>query len=141
MFHLYLLMFRKKLVFKAIEKRWNDIEKNTKFSLMQFIYAIDIILDSINFSFNGEFYEQIFGNLMGSPLSPILADIVMEDLETQCLEQLDFSSSLYFRYVDDILMIIPKDKIDAILHIFNNYHDRLKFTHEVEIDNRINFLN
>src|SRR5580765_6586553 len=37
--------------------------------------------------------------------------------------------------------MIPRDKIDNILSTFNNYHDRLKFTHEVEDNNKINFLN
>lgn len=37
--------------------------------------------------------------------------------------------------------MIPRDKIDNTLSTFNNYHDRLKFTHEVEDNNKINFLN
>jgi len=41
---------------------------------------------------------------MGSPLSPILADIVMEDLETLSLQKLDFIVYTYYRYVDDIFM-------------------------------------
>jgi len=31
--------------------------------------------------FNDKFYRQTFGLPMGSPLSPILADLVMQDLE------------------------------------------------------------
>lgn len=50
----------KELVIKGIEKRWNDISKKTRFSLPQFLHAIDLILSSINFSFNGQTYEQIF---------------------------------------------------------------------------------
>jgi len=57
------------------------------------------------------------------------------------LESLDFEISLYVRYVDDILEVIPREKIETILTNFNNYHDRLKFTYEVENNNIINFLN
>ena len=67
--------------------------------------------------------------------------MVMDDLETKCLEKLDFKVSLYFRYVDDIIAVIPRDKVDTILNIFNGYHDRLKFTHELENNNSISFLN
>jgi len=47
---------------------------------------------------------------MGSPLSPILADIVMDDLEMNCLKRLDFAVHTYYRYVDDIFIIIPDTK-------------------------------
>jgi len=49
---------------------------------------------------------------MDSPLSPILADIVMEDFETLSLQKLDFVVHTYYRYVDDIFMIIPATKLD-----------------------------
>jgi len=43
--------------------------------------------------------------------------------------------------VDDIFLIIPRNKVDIVLEIFNKYHSRLKFTHEIEINNSLNFLN
>jgi len=102
--------------------------------------AIDMVLGSTSFVFNGRYYEQIYGSPMGSPLSPILADIVMEDLETLSLQKLDFVVHTYYRYVD-IFMIIPVTKLDSVLKIFNSYHPRLKFTYETESDNVMNFLN
>ncbi|XP_046492442.2 uncharacterized protein [Neodiprion pinetum] len=77
---------------------------------------------------------------MGSPLSPILSDLVMEDLETSCINNLDFDLPFYFRYVDDILTAVPKEKIDHTLNTFNRYHPRLQFTIETEENNAINFL-
>ena len=49
---------------------------------------------------------------MGKPISPILADIVMQDLETYALRKLCFDSIFYFRYVDDILLCVPKNLIN-----------------------------
>jgi len=77
---------------------------------------------------------------MGSPLSPILADIVMDDLETECLRNLNFTIHTYYRYVDDIFLIIPVTKLDLLLTTFNNYHTKLKFTYEVENNNSLSFL-
>jgi len=77
---------------------------------------------------------------MGSPLSPILADIVLDDLETCCIQKLDFTVQTYCRYVDDIFMIIPATKLEFVLDIFNNYHPRLKFTYESEVNDSLNFL-
>lgn len=48
---------------------------------------------------------------MGSPLSPIIADITMQELEIKALNSLLFNIPLYFRYVHDIAMAIPDDKI------------------------------
>jgi len=78
----------KELVILAIEDRWEFIQKNTKLSLSQFIYAIDLVLGSTGFVFNDRYYEQIYGSSMGSPLSPILADLVMDDLKTFCIRSI-----------------------------------------------------
>lgn len=64
----------------------------------------------------------------------------MNDLETICLDNLDFTPLFYFRYVDDILTCIPRDKLHHVLDIFNSYNNRLKFTYEIEHDNALNFL-
>jgi len=75
------------------------------------LQTIDLVSSSTSFLFNGKYYEQIYGSLMGSPLSPILV-VIMEDLETQSLQKLDFEIHTYYRYVDDLFMIIPKTKLD-----------------------------
>lgn len=77
---------------------------------------------------------------MGSPLSPILADMVMDDLEPHCLRLLSFDCSFYYRYVDNIFVIVHRTKIDEMLSAFNSYHHRLRFTHEIEFNASINFL-
>jgi len=131
----------KELVMRGVTNRWNDIQKNTRLSLEQLLFALDMILCSTSFVFEGRIYEQIYGSPMGSPLSPILADMVMEDLEIHCISRLDFNVHTFYRYVDDIFMIIPAEKLNSVLTTFNSYHSRLKFTYELEDDNMLNFLN
>ncbi|XP_071577054.1 uncharacterized protein [Temnothorax nylanderi] len=130
----------KDLVLKGIEKRWNYISSKTDLNLSQFLHAIDLILSSTSFSFNGEIYEQIFGSPMGSPLSPVVADIVMDDLETHCLSLLNFNIRIFIRYVDDIFAVVPKTSVGLILKVFNGYHPRLRFTYEIETNASLNFL-
>ena len=77
---------------------------------------------------------------MGSPLSPIAADIAMDDLETKCIASLPFQLPFFFRYVDDIITAVPTDKIDTILNTFNSYNHKIKFTIEDESDGKICFL-
>ncbi|XP_018397778.1 PREDICTED: uncharacterized protein K02A2.6-like [Cyphomyrmex costatus] len=81
---------------------------------------------------------QVFGTPMGSPLSPILADIVMQDLEESVGGLL--SMSMYYRYVDDILIMAKREEVEKIFEVFNSYHDPLKFTMDYESDRSINFL-
>ena len=46
----------------------------------------------------------------------------------------------YFRYVEDIITCIQIERIDEILSICNSYNVRLQFTHEIEKENKISFL-
>jgi len=62
---------------------------------------------------------------MGSPLSSIIADLIIQDLEREMLGKLDFRLPFYFRYVDDILTAVPKTAIDSIVDKFNAHHPRL----------------
>jgi len=76
---------------------------------------------------------------MGSPLSPIIADLVMEDLEAKALNSISFQLPLYYRYVDDIMLAVPRNKSKEVLDIFNSFHPRLKFTIEMGGES-LNFL-
>ena len=55
---------------------------------------------------------------MESPTSPLFADIVMEDCETECLRILKNEYSIiplfYFCYVDDTLMCVKRESINNI---------------------------
>jgi hypothetical protein len=46
---------------------------------------VDIFLRSTFFSFQGELYEQTCGVAMGSPLSPIVANLFMDNFEQKSL--------------------------------------------------------
>jgi len=74
---------------------------------------------------------------LGSSLSPIIADVVIRDLEKKALERIETHIPFYFRYVDDIA--IPSSFYDDISDIFNSFHPRLQFTIERGINN-LNFL-
>jgi len=66
-------------------------------------------MDSTFFTF--KFYRQNFGTPLGSPLSPIIADIVLQDLERKALVEFGVEVPFYYRYVDDIATAIHQKKI------------------------------
>jgi len=56
------------------------------------------------------------------------------------MERLPFELLLYRRYVDDILLVASFDHFNIIVETFNSFHDRLQFTLEMSVNNRLNFL-
>lgn len=127
------------LATRGLERRWHFIENNTSLPKKEFFIALRIIFNSTFFLFNDKFYKQTFGAPMGSPLSPILADVVMQDLEQSSINSLSFQPPLYVRYVDDIALMAPSDQFHSVLQCFNSYHSRLQFTMEIG-GNTLNFL-
>ena len=54
-------------------------------SVNQIIKLLEFCLNSTSFVYQGQFYQQIEGAAMGSPLSPIVANIYMERFEEEAL--------------------------------------------------------
>jgi len=75
---------------------------------------------------------------MDSPLFPVIANLVLQDLEMSALKSLSFNLPFYYRYVDYIILTAPLNSLDLILQTFNSQHSR--FTMETERDKKISFL-
>ncbi|XP_071571138.1 uncharacterized protein [Temnothorax nylanderi] len=128
------------LTINSIEKRWDSISKRTHIPKDEFILGIRLVLNSTFFIFNNRIYKQIFGSPMGSPLSPIIADITLQDIEDKAILLLPFYVTFFRRYVDDVIMAAPPEFFDRILEIFNSFHQRLQFTMEISENNKLDFL-
>lgn len=77
---------------------------------------------------------------MGSPLSPIIADIVLQDLEKRALDIIPVYIPFFVRYVDDIALASPPEFIEPIKKIFNSFYKRLQFTLDLPVNNKLCFL-
>ena len=80
------------------------------------------------------------GVAMGSPLGPVIANIFMSQLETELIPELSGKLSVWFRYVDDTFTFLREGDIHYIKSILNGFHQNIKFTHEIEIENQLSFL-
>ena len=65
----------------------------------------DLCLNSTLFSFMGELYEQTCGVVMGSPLSPIIANLFMENFEKKSLNTANPKPEWWSIFVDDTFLI------------------------------------
>ena len=54
-----------------------------------------------HFLFDGQYYDQIDGVAMGSPLGPVLANIFMRYFEEKWVMNGTVRPSFWYRYVDD----------------------------------------
>ncbi len=64
------------------------------------------VIQNNYFSYNGQYYQQIRGGAMGSPLTLTIANCYMFFFEQAIIRQIHNSNGLYFRYIDDIFIII-----------------------------------
>lgn len=128
------------LATKIIKRKWSEIKKYTDIPLDEFIYATELTLKSTYFLYENVLFKQIEGCAMGSSISSVVAQLVMEDLETTVLSKMNFEIPFFFRYVDDIITAVPQDQVENTLKKFNEYHKKLQFTVEKELNNKINFL-
>lgn len=94
---------------------------------------------STEIAFNNKIYKQIRGLRMGSSLSPILADFVVEDMLDTAFIKIQ-RPVLLIKYVDDILTILQTDKAQDFVNALNSIDEHIKFEMETEENGVINYL-
>ena len=92
-----------------------------------------LILDACtktSFIFNNTFYEQRDGVSMGSPLGPVLANILMTEFENIVIKKFvdDGTIKFYGRYVDDTLILMKPTDIILVHDSVNHFDKNLRFT-------------
>ncbi|XP_044764491.1 uncharacterized protein LOC123321050 [Coccinella septempunctata] len=130
----------KELVIKTIKDQWHYIKNFTNLRRKEFVHLVDLCFEGGYFVFEGVFYDQIEGTAMGSPASSTFAKLVMLALFTYVISKLNFHIPLIKLYVDDTLLLIPKEKIEETLNVFNSFHQKIRFTLEREKNRSIPFL-
>ena len=94
------------------------------------------------FSFHGQLYEQIDGVSMGGSLGPLLANIIMVELEAKVIRPLidDGTIKFYTRFVDDTLLLIKEEDIERVKSELEKFDSNLKFTYDKFEDENPHFL-
>jgi len=104
---------------------------------------VEMALCDSYFNFNGNIYKQIDGLAMGSPLSPIVANVFLDKLETEFLNDCpaEFKPKFYLRYLDDTFILFNNaDESKLFLEYCNSKHSQINFTCETETNDKLAFL-
>ena len=74
---------------------------------------------------------------MGSPVSVVVAEIVMQNIEERALATYKRTLPLWLRYVDDTFTAVHKDEIDDFHEHLNEQNADVQFTKEIEENGKI----
>ena len=114
--------------------------QRTSLSVDDIINLLTLCLDATFLTFRGKVYKQVHGTAMGSPVSVVVANLVMEDVEERALESFPSTPRIWKRYVDDTFTALPKTLITPFLVHLNGIEPSIKFTVEEERDRQLAFL-
>ncbi|XP_072019492.1 uncharacterized protein [Amphiura filiformis] len=118
----------------------NTLSERTRLSATQVTKLLDVCLRCTYFVYNGVFYQQIHGAAMGSPVSPIVCNLYMEDLEQKAIKSAPHPPLWWYRYVDDTHTKLKKQYAQEFTDHLNSLDTDIKFTTEGEEDGTLAFL-
>lgn len=119
-----------------------SLEERTAIPAEDICALTELCLRSTYFEFQGRFFEQTDGAAMGSPLSPVVANLFMEAFETKALEQAPRRPKMWVRYVDDTFVLWPHnaEDLEAFHAHLNAINPSIQFTCEKEEEGTLAFL-
>ena len=107
----------------------------TVLSVQNITELLGFCLHNTYFSFQNMFYEQVEGNAMGSPVSPIVTNLYMEHFEREKLSGLPPPPRNWFGSVDDTFVIQQQSHKELFLDHINSIDPAIRFTVEGNQEN------
>ena len=102
--------------------------------------SIPQITSLLEFCLTHTYFLQVQGAAMGSPISPLIANIFMEEFEVQALQSFPSPPSLWLRFVDNTFVIGKAEHSQDLLQHINNQDPHIQFTVEPTIQGSLPFL-
>ena len=96
-----------------------ELQNRTILPVNNILELLAFCLNNTYFVFKDTFYEQTKGAAMGSPISPIIANIFMEAFERKALATALHPPRVWRRYVDDTWVIQQQEHKQQFLHHIN----------------------
>ena len=92
------------------------------------IKLLEFTLTNCIFCFNTKFYKQLQGVAMGSPVSPVIANIYMGYFESLAIPSSPTLIKWWFRYVDDVHTQCHQERSSQLTSRAPQFH---RYTHQI----------
>ena len=120
------------------------LKKRTNLSVNDIMELLTFCTKNSYFKFNSNIYKQSEGFAMGDPLSALMSNIFMEDLEQRAISSApgECGLTLWKRYVDDILNKVKMGTTETLTEHLNIQDPcgMIKFTNEEMQEQKLPFL-
>ena len=128
-------------IIKQLLKQDQELQQRTSLSTENILSLLEFCITSTYLSSQGKFYEQLESAAMGSPLSPIVANLYMERFEVEAIRSAPHPPYLWKRFVDDTFTILQSSQKDGFLEHLNSVDPHIQFTAEdLRCDGAMPFL-
>jgi retron-type reverse transcriptase len=115
------------VIFDKLNKD-NTLDSRTNMSPSQVHDLLAICLKTTYFMFDGTIYAQVEGAAMGSPVSPIVANLFMEWFEKLAIRTFPYEIVIWKRYVDDTIVALCDSLIQDFTTYLNSIYPSIQFT-------------
>ena len=116
------------------------LSNRTELNINQISELLELCLTTTYFIYDGTYFQQTHGAAMGSPISPLVANLYMEHFEQLALSTAPHPPSLWLRYVDDTYVRIHEYDVEGFTRHINSIDDNIKFTIEPETNSKLPVL-
>ena len=118
-------------IIKRILYESDEWKRHTNLQETQIVKLLKFVLNNSYFKFNGSHYHHVSGCAMGSPISAIIAEIVMQEIEIIAINTSPVPIRWWRRYVDDSNSCLQKQDIDKFHSHLNSVNHNIQFTIEM----------
>ena len=118
----------------------DTVEKRTKTKVGTIVKLRQFCLKSTEIVHGRVHYKPLDGIARGSPVSPVVADIFMDELEKKAFDELEAPPRIWHRFVDDNISVINSSDEAVLFDHLNEQHPRITFTMKREYDGKMPFM-
>ena len=112
-------------------KETNNWKSHTNLTQDQLVGLLAYVLNNSYFTFKGKHYHQISGCTMGSQVSAVIAELLLQEIEKKAIESSPVKPKWWRRYMDDVNTCLKKQDIETFHNQINSIDRHIQFTIEM----------